>query len=73
MYFPKRSCSDVSDGTVECKPMRALTARDQSLLDATVIVKDLPLDMELGYFVAKCAHGNPHVVDVHGLHYQTKV
>lgn len=71
MYFPKRSYDNVSDGTVEYKPTRALTARNQNLLDATVIIKELSLDEDLGYFVTKCAHGNPCANDVHGLHYLT--
>lgn len=72
-YSPKRSCSNVPDGTIEYNPMRALAARDQALLDATIIVKDLSLDKDLGYFVSKCIHGNPCANDVHGLHYQTNV
>lgn len=71
MYFPKRSCGNVSDGTIEYKPMRALTARDQALLDSTVFIKNMSLDEDLGYFVTKCVHGNPCTNDVHGLHYQT--
>lgn len=70
MYSPKRSCGNVSDGTIKYNPMRALADRDQTLLDATVIVKDLSLDEDLGYFVTKCTHGNPCANDVHGLHYQ---
>ena len=71
MYSPKRSCGNVSDGTIEYNPMRALADRDQALLDSTVIIKNLSLDNDLGYFVTKCIHGNPCVNDIHGLHYQT--
>lgn len=71
MYSPKRSCSDVSANNIEPLPMRALAARDQALLDSTVIIKELSLDEDLGYFVTKCTHGNPCTNDVHGLHYQT--
>lgn len=70
MYSPKRSRGNVSDDTIEYKPMRALAAREQALLDATVFIKDLSLDSDLGYFVSKCAHGDPCFNDVHGLHYQ---
>lgn len=72
MYFPKRSRGNVSDGTVEYNPTRALAYRDQALLDAGVMIKDLSLENDLGYFVTKCTHGNPCTNDVHGLHYQTK-
>lgn len=71
MYFPKRSCKNVSDNKIEPFPMRALADREQKLLDATVIIKELSLDQDLGYFVTKCTHGLPCVNDVHGLHYQT--
>ena len=71
MHSPKRSCNDLPDGTIKHTPMRALANRDQALLDSTVIVKDLSLDEDLGYFVTKCVHGNPCANDVHGLHYQT--
>lgn len=71
MYSPKRSCGNVSDGTIKYNPTRALADRDQNLLDSTVIIEDLSLDNDLGYFVTKCAHGNPCANDVHGLHYQT--
>lgn len=71
MYYPKRSCSNAPDGTNEYNPMRALATRDQALLDSTVIIKELSLDNDLGYFVTKCTHGNPCTNDVHGLHYQT--
>lgn len=71
MYSPKRSCGNVSDGTRKYNPMRALADRDQALLDSTVIIKELSLDEDLGYFVTKCTHGNPCTNDVHGLHYQT--
>lgn len=71
MYYPKRSCKNVSDDKIEYHPMRALGEQDQALLDATVIIKELSLDHDLGYFVSKCNHGNPCANDVHGLHYKT--
>lgn len=71
MYYPKRSYEDVSVGKIEHNPMRALTGREQTLLDATVIVNDLSLNKDLGYFVSRCIHGDPCANDVHGLHYQT--
>ena len=73
MSFPKRSCNNVSDGTINYNPTRALGDRDQALLDSTVIVKNLSLDEDLGYFVTKCIHGDPCTNDVHGLHYHTNV
>lgn len=71
MYPPKRSRCNASDDTINYNPMRALTVRDQALLDATVIVKELSLSDDLGYFVTKCVHGYQCFNDVHGLHYQT--
>lgn len=71
MYFPKRGCGNVSDGTIKYNPMRALDDRDQALLDSTAIIKDLSLDEDLGYFVTKCTHGNTGTNYVHGLYYQT--
>lgn len=73
MYNPKRSCENVSDDKIEYRPMRGLAARNQALLDSTVIINDLSLDEDLGYFVSMCIHGNPCANDVHGLHYQTNV
>lgn len=72
MYAPKRSCSNASNDRIEPLPMRSLAAKDQALLDSTVIIKDLSLNEDLGYFVTKCAHGDPCANDVHGLHYHTK-
>lgn len=71
MYRPKRGCDNVLNDRIEPLPMRSLTGREQTLLDSTVIIKDLSLDNDLGYFVTKCAHGNSCANDVHGLHYQT--
>ena len=73
MYYPKRSCENVSGSKIESFPMRALADREQKFLDATVVIKDLSLDNDLGYFVTKCAHGNQCANDVHGIHYQTNV
>lgn len=71
MYDPKRGCENVSANKIEPFPMRALADREQKILDATVLIKDLSLDQDLGYFVTKCTHGNPCTNDVHGLHYRT--
>lgn len=71
MYSPKLSCDTVTNDNIEPFPMRALTDREQTLLDATVTINDLSLAKDLGYFVSKCIHSNPHANDVHGLHYQT--
>lgn len=71
MYFPKRSCDNEPDDKVEPLPMRALPDREQNLLDATVIIKELSLDEDLGYFVSRCIHGDSCTNDIHGLHYQT--
>lgn len=71
MYSAQRSCDTVSNAMIEPFPMRALSDRDQTLLDAVVTINDLSLDKDLGYFVSKCIHGNTHANDIHGLHYQT--
>lgn len=77
MYLPKRSYDNVFDSRMEplskesALPRRALPDRDQKLLDATVLIKELSLDEDLGYFVSRCIHGTPCTNDVHGLHYQT--
>lgn len=73
MHYLKHSCENVSYDKIEPFPMRALFAQEQKLLDATVTIKGLSLDEDLGYFVTKCIHGNPCANDVHGLHYQTNV
>lgn len=65
MYFPKRSCGNVSEDTIKYNPMRALPNRDQALIDSTVIIKELSLTEDLGYFVTKCSDGNPCTNDVH--------
>lgn len=70
MYFPKHGRENMSDDKIEHNPMRALSDRDQTLLDAAVTINDLSLGKDLGYFVSKCTHGDPHANDVHGLHYQ---
>ena len=77
MYSPKRSYDNTCDNRMEpfskesLPPRRALPDRDQKLLDATVMIKDLSLDKDLGYFVSRCTHGNSCANDVHGLHYTT--
>ena len=72
MYIPKRGHEDMSYDRVEYYPTRALSERDQTLLDATVAINGCSLDKDLGYFVSRCTHSNPCTNDVHGLHYQTK-
>ena len=72
MYSPKRGYEDMSYDRGEYYPARALSERDQTLLDTTVTINNCSLDKSFGYFVSRCIHGDSCANDVHGLHYQTE-
>lgn len=65
MYFPKRSCENVSDDKIYYHPTRALADRDQTLIDTAVTINHGSLEQGLGYFVTKCSNGDPCVNDIH--------
>ena len=65
MYIPKRGYEDVSYDRVEYYPARALSERDQTLVDTAAAINYGSLEQGLGYFVTKCSDGNPWANDVH--------
>lgn len=60
MYIPKRGYEDLSYDGVEYYPARALSERDQTLVDTAVAI-----GKGLGYFVTKCSDGAPRANDIH--------
>ena len=65
MYIPKRGYEDMSYDRVEYYPARALSERDQTLIDTTAAINYGSLEKGLGYFVTKCSDGNPCANDIH--------
>lgn len=65
MYIPKRGYEDVSYDRVEYYPARALSERDQTLVDTTATINNGSTEMGLGYFVTKCSDGAPCADDIH--------
>ena len=65
MYIPKRGCDNVSDDKLVYHPMRALTERDQTLIDVSAVINNDSVDQALGYFVTKCSGGAPCANDIH--------
>ena len=65
MYTPKRGYEDMSYDRVEYYPARALSERDQTLVDAAVAIDHGSTDKRLGYFVTKYSDGAPCANDIH--------
>lgn len=64
MYIPKRGYEDVSYDGVEYYPARALSERDQTLLDTTTAIGYDSTERGLGYFVTKWYDGIPCVNNI---------
>lgn len=65
MYTPKRGYEDVSYHRVEYHPARALSERDQTLVDTAATITYGSTEKGLGYFVTKCADGTSCANNVH--------
>lgn len=65
MYIPKRGYDDLSYDGVEYYPARAMSERDQTLVDTAAAINYGSIDQGLGYFVTKCSDGNPCANDIH--------
>ena len=65
MYIPKRGYDDLTYNNVDYYPARALSERDQTLVDTAAAINYGSIDQGLGYFVTKCSDGNPCANDVH--------
>lgn len=65
MYIPKRSYEDMSYDGVKYYPARALSERDQTLVDTTATITGGSTDRSLGYFVTKCSDGALCANDIH--------
>ena len=65
MYTPKRGYEDVSYDRVKYYPARALSERDQILVDTTETINHGSIETALGYFVTRCSDGAPCANDIH--------
>lgn len=65
MYIPKRGYEDVGYDRVEHYPARALSERDQTLVDTAAEINHSSIEKSLGYFVTKCSDGNLCPNDIH--------
>lgn len=64
MYIPKRGYEDLSYDMVEYYPSRALSERDQTLVDTAVTINYGSIEKSLGYFVTKWYDGIPCVDNI---------
>ena len=65
MYIPKRGYEDMSYDSIEYYPARALSERDQTLVDTAVTIDYGSIEKGLGYFVTKCSGSAPCANDIH--------
>lgn len=65
MYVPKRGYEDLSYDRTEYYPVRALSERDQTLVDTAAAINYSSTGKSLGYFVTKCSDGAPCANDIH--------
>lgn len=65
MYIPKRGYEDVSYDRVKYYPARALSERDQTIVDTAAAINHSSTEKRLGYFVTKCSDGNLCANDIH--------
>ena len=65
MYIPKRCREDVYYDRFEYYPARALSERDQTLIDTAATINDGSTEERLGYFVTKCSDGALCTNDIH--------
>ena len=64
MYIPKRGYEDVSYDRGEYHPARALSERDQTLVDTAATINYGSIEKGLGYFVTKWYDGVPCVNNI---------
>lgn len=65
MNVPKRGFENGPEYKIKYFPMRALSDRDQTLIDTTITIDDDLFDKDFGYFVSR-------ENDVHGIGHQTE-
>lgn len=65
MYIPKRGYEDVSYDRVKYYPTRALSERDQTLVDTAAAINYGSIEKGLGYFVTKRSGGALRANDIH--------
>lgn len=65
MYIPKRGYEDVSYDGIEYYPARALSERDQTLVDTDAAINYGSIEKGLSYFVTKCSDGAPCANEIH--------
>lgn len=65
MYIPKRGYEDLSYDRGKYYPARALSERDQTLVDTAVAIDYVSTEDRRGYFVMKCSDSNPFANDIH--------
>lgn len=65
MYTPKRGYEDVSYDRVEYYPARALSERDQTLVDTAAGIDHGAIEKSLGYFVTRRSDSNLCANDIH--------
>ena len=65
MHTPKRGYEDVSYDRVKYHPVRALSERDQTLIDTAAAINHGSIEKGLGYFVTKGFDGNPCANNIH--------
>lgn len=65
MYIPKRCYEDVYYDRVKYYPARALSERDQTLIDTAATINHGSIEKDLGYFVTKYSDGTLCANDIH--------
>lgn len=65
MYAPKRGYEDVYYDRFEYHPARALSEREQTLIDTAATIDNRSTEKRLGYFVTKYSDGAPCANDIH--------
>ena len=65
MYIPKRCYEAVYYDRFEYYPARALSERDQTLIDTAATINHGSIEKSLGYFVTNHSDGNLCAKDIH--------
>lgn len=65
MYIHKRGYEDVSYDRAKYYPARALSERDQTLIDTAATINHGSTEKSLGYFTTKCSDGTSCANNVH--------
>ena len=61
MYIPKRGYEDMPYDRVKYYPARALSEREQTLVDTTATINNSSIEKGLGYFVTRGSDGTSYV------------